>query len=137
LIALATVITGGIIYLLSSLPAASKLTTDLQSHVSELSSILTGYAFTVAGFLATIATFLFTLGDKPYFQFYKRRGSFGDLMFLHALSLAVLAGVFVFAIVILANSDLLRLTLVLTILSLIQLFMLTMVSYNLSKRSND
>lgn len=137
LLALATLLIGGAIWGISSLPIPLCLLAALQGHISEISSILSSYAFTVAGFLATIATFLFTLGDKPYFQIYKRRGNFGDLMFLHALSLLVLGAVFVFSVLLFARPNLLRLTLVLTTLSIAQLFVLTLASYGLTKRSND
>jgi hypothetical protein len=137
LLASATLFTGVIIWGLSKLPISARFITRLEPHISELSSILSSYAFTVAGFLATIATFLFTLGDKPYFKLYKRRGNFGDLMFLHALNLLVLGGVFICSILLFAEPELLRFTLVLTGLSIVQLFSLTLASYGLTKRSND
>ena len=137
LLALVTLIIGAIIWGLSSLPISLHVVTRLQTNISDVSSILSSYAFTVAGFLATIATFLFTLGDKPYFQFYKRRGNFGDLMFLHALNLFVLGAVFIFSILLFAKPELLRFTLVLAGLSIVQLFLLTLASYGLTKRSND
>ncbi len=110
---------------------------ELTPHAKDIAQILSGYAFTVAGFLATIATFLFTLGNKPYFTLYQRRGSFSDLMFLHALAMGVLAAVFICSILLFSQPQLLRATLTLTLLSIVQLFFLTMISYKLSKRSNE
>ena|SRR5438477_2246600 len=136
-LALATLLIGASIYAASSLRGPMQLVAALVPHVHDLASILSGYAFTVAGFLATIATFLFTLGEKPYFRLYQKRGSFSDLMFLHALALIVLGAVFICSILLFARPALLRLTLTLTLLSIVQLFFLTMISYTLSKRSND
>lgn len=128
---------GASIYAASNLGGPAQLVGQLVPHAKDVAQILSGYAFTVAGFLATIATFLFTLGEKPYFRLYQRRGSFSDLMFLHALALIVLGAVFVCSILLFARPALLRLTLTLTLLSIVQLFFLTMISYTLSKRSND
>lgn len=110
---------------------------QLNAYRSEIASILSGYAFTIAGFIATIAAFLFTLGDRPYFQFYRRRGSFGDLMYLHGLTLLTQGVVFIFSILLLARPSLLRWSLVLTAMSMAQISLLTFVSYRLSKRSHD
>ena len=128
---------GASIYAASNLKAAANLTAALLPHADEIAQILAGYAFTVAGFLATVATFLFTLGQKPYFELYQRRGSFSDLMFLHALALLVLGALFICSILLFANPELLRATLTLTLVSLLQLFLLTMISYRLSKRSHS
>lgn len=134
---MATLLIGAIIYAASSLRGPAQVVGELMPHAKDVAQILSGYAFTVAGFLATIATFLFTLGEKPYFRLYQRRGSFTDLMFLHALALIVLAALFICSILLFARPELLRVTLTLTLLSIVQLFFLTMISYTLSKRSND
>lgn len=134
---MATLLIGASIYAAGSLRGPAHLLAELTPHAKDVAQILSGYAFTVAGFLATIATFLFTLGDKPYFQLYQRRGSFNDLMFLHGLALLVLAAVFICSLLLFAKPELLRFTLSLTFLSIVQLSLLTMVSYTLSKRSNE
>lgn len=137
LLALATLLTGSAIYGLSSLPAASTAIVSLESHSESIASIVSSYAFTIGGFLATIATFLFALADRPYFQFYKRRGSFGDLMFFHGLVLLVLCLLFVLSLFLLSWPCLLRVILALTGLSVLQLVVLTYISYNLTHRSQE
>lgn len=130
-----TLLIGVSIYALGSIPVIARTIVSLETHNDSIANILSGYAFTVAGFLATIATFLFTFGDRPYFQLYKRRGSFGELMFLHGLALVVLGSIFAISLLLLASPAVLRLALTLTVLSLLQLTFLTFISYSLSRRS--
>jgi len=113
------------------------VTTLAKDHIEAISSTGSSYAFTVAGFLATIATFLFTLGDKPYFKYYRAQGSFGDLVFLHALVLVLLFVVFVLSILMLAVPALIRSMLAVMLVSLVDLALLTFVSYGLTRRAND
>ena len=97
--------------------------------------MVSSYSFTVAGFLATIVTFLYTLGDRPYFELYKKRGSFGDFMFVCFLEMFLLGSLFVVSLALLAFSDMLRLALTLCFLSLFHLALLIFISFNLSRRS--
>jgi hypothetical protein len=101
----------------------------------EVASVLSSYAFTVAGFLATIVTFLYTLGDRPFFELYKKRGSFGDFMFVCFLELFLLGALFVVSLALLAFGELMRLSLTLCLLSLLHLVVLIFISFNLSRRS--
>lgn len=115
-----------------------KIVTELAGkHIEAVANTGSSYAFTVAGFLATIATFLFTLGDKPYFKYYRSQGSFGDLVFLHALVLVLLFAVFLLSILMLAVPTLLRSMLAVMFVSLVDLAVLTLVSYGLTRRAND
>lgn len=130
-------IIGGVIYVLMGLKPIECVTVNLEPHIQAISSILSGYAFTVAGFMATISTFLFALGDKPYFKLYKRRGNFKDLMLLHGFAILILAMVFVLSIFLLAYPELLRVTFALTSMSLLLLLLITIISYRLAHRAND
>lgn len=109
---------------------------NLEPYKETVSSVLSSYSFTVAGFLATIATFIYAFNGKPFFELYRRRGSFNDLVFFHVLLLINLICIFVFSLVLLAYPSLIRITLILTILSLGMLLFLTIIYYNLSTRSN-
>lgn len=126
-------------YTLMTKTSISQQLDKLIPHAETISSILSGYAFTVAGFLATISTFLFTLHEKPYFKFFKKgpNKSFGTLMFIHLVSLITLGFVFVSSLLIVAFADLIPLTLSLTLTSLIQLLLITFISYNLTERANS
>ncbi len=131
-----TLLIGLGIYNLIWLQVLNDVIRSLEGCSKEIAGILSSYAFTIAGFLATIATFLFTLGDRPYFELYRRRGSFGDLMFLHAMEMIILGSLFICSISLVAFPSLIRLALTLSIVSLLHLTFLTFISYNLSKRSN-
>lgn len=128
---------GALIYLATLIPKVDRLVVKLSPHAEAIGNVLSSYSFTVAGFLSVVATFLYTLGDKPYFKAYSKRGNFGDLMLLHALALVVLAGIFSLSIVMLVKPELLRLSLALTALSLLQLGGLTLISYTLTTRAQD
>lgn len=130
-----TVIIGVAFWVVSFWPGFSNVVSELVSFRSEVASILSSYAFTVAGFLATIATFLYTLGERPFFKLYQRRGNFSDLVFLHVATLATLATILVLSIGLLAYPSLLRPALALTVLSILQLIGLTLASYSLTRRS--
>ncbi len=134
---LVTTIIGAALYWLSSLVPVRQGFLALERHAEAIASVYSGYAFTVAGFLATIATFLYTLGGKPYFELYRRRGHFGDLMLFHGLTMLVLASLFVVSILMHITPSLVRLASVLTALSLFQLTVLTLISYTLSNRSQE
>ena len=117
-------------------PVVNNVLFKMSVNAKEIASVLSSYAFTVAGFLATIVTFLYTMGDRPYFNLYKHRGSFGDLMFVHFVELFLLGSLFVVSTALVAFSDLMRLALTLCLLSLGHLAILIFISFNLSKRSS-
>lgn len=110
---------------------------ELCGHSEALASVLSSYSFTVAGFLATIATFLFTLGGKSYFEHYKRRGSFDDLVHAHVATFVMLAAVFVLSLLVLAHpsATLVKLLVSATGGSFLLLCVLTVSAYNLARRS--
>lgn len=111
---------------------------ELCRHSESLSSVLSSYSFTVAGFLATIATFVLALGGKSYFEHYKRRGSFDDLVMTHVLTLAMLGAVFVLSVFILAHPSALSVKLLISAAggSFLLLCLLTVSAYNLARRSS-
>ena len=139
LILLAMSLIGLICYAAMTWTPLSKPIQSLVPHAGTLSGILSGYAFTVAGFLATISTFLFTLHDKPFFRFFKKgpRRSFETLMVIHFISFLTLGSVFIFSLLMVAFTNLITLTLSLTITSLTQLLLITLISYRLTSRAND
>lgn len=126
------------LYLVSGLSATVRCEISaLESHATDVAGVLSSYAFTVAGFLATIATFLYTLSDRPYFQLYRRRGSFGDLMFMHGLTMLVLAVLFFVSVFLHSRPELMRIAVVLSAVSLGQLSLITFISYKLSSRTAE
>lgn len=136
---LATLALGGICFGILSCNFSAPLLEKFCAHTGELSSILSGFAFTVAGFLATIATFLFTLGGRAYFEHYKKRGSFDDLVFTHVLTLMWLAVVFCASIAIVAYPLpwLVNILLSSTLISLTLIIFLTYCVYNLTRNATE
>ena len=136
---LPTLVLGSICYGVLSCDFSAPLLEKFCVHTGELSSILSGYAFTVAGFLATIATFLFTLGGRAYFEYYKKRGSFDDLVFTHVVTLMWLAIVFCASIAIVAYPLpwLVNILLSSTLVSLALIIFLTHCAYNLTRNATE
>ena len=126
---------GVIIYKAICHPLTNSALYRMSMVSKEVAAVVSSYSFTVAGFLATIVTFLYTLGDRPYFELYKKRGSFGDFMFVCFLEMFLLGSLFVVSLALLAFSDMLRLALTLCFLSLFHLALLIFISFNLSRRS--
>jgi hypothetical protein len=120
---------------LTDIPRIERGIVKLAPHAEAVGGVLASYAFTIAGFLSVTATFLYTLGDKPFFRLYSRRGSFGDLMFIHALAFIVLAAIFAVSIVVLVSPRFLSWAIGLTAFSVVQLGALTLISYLLTSRA--
>jgi hypothetical protein len=110
---------------------------QLHPAAKDLASVYASYAVTIAGFLSAIAVFLFSLADKPYFAVYKARGNFSDLMFCYAMALLVAAALFIAAVGMHSHPSVTRAATVLAGLSLIQITLITLISFFLSKRSQD
>lgn len=128
---------GVIIYLALRLAPLEGVFDAMARQHAAIAAVLAGFAFTIAGFLATIATFLFTLADRPYFKVYRSRGSFGDLMFMHLITLVTLAALFCFSLVLIAFPQIMVVALTLTLLGLLELTVLTFASYHLTRRAHD
>ena len=126
-------------YIVGSHTNVSVHIAKLHPQITSAAGILSSYSFTVAGFLATISTFLFTLGDKPFFKFFKnsKSSSFGTLMFIHLLTFVSLGILFIVSLFLTAYPKMLTLALSLTVLTLCQLFLITTISYKLTSRSNS
>ena len=136
---LAMLVIGVVVYLLTMWNPVAKAIDLLANHTDRWVGIVSGYAFTVAGFLATISTFLFTLSDRPFFKVFKggESRSFATLMFIHLITLATLALLFILSILVTIYPFLTRISITLTVLTLFQFLAIASISFRLTSRAHD
>lgn len=111
---------------------------SLAKQKSNISVIVTTFAFTMLGFLAAVITILFSFSSSKVFRKYKRKGHLRVFFYIYYLAIFSLVITFALGVLSLAESQgiwPMRLSLMSVVNNFSQISLLTVIIVNLSSKA--
>lgn len=111
---------------------------SLAKQKSNISVIVTTFAFTMLGFLAAVITILFSFSSSKVFRKYKRKGHLSVFFYIYYLAIFNLVITFALGVLSLAESQgiwPMRLSLMSVVNNFSQISLLTVIIVNLSSKA--